>query len=115
MNDCVAGEDQISPLAIPRCERCRVKNFAIGGRTSDGTFVHAYAADNEAKLALSGSIGKLAWCGSSARDHFLKLIRIICTSVTVAAPDGDVKLNLCGRCARKVVAQRPRETEERAA
>jgi hypothetical protein len=119
VNEISDTDERISPAAIPHCEVCGVKNFAVGGRTPDGRFHPLYVADDAAHTPIAPKIGKRGWCGAGAPGHFLTLVRIICRPIALPGTAGDEKLNLCPRCAHIVVAQQARdderETDERVA
>lgn len=115
MNELGDNEERISPAAIARCDLCEVDNFAIGGRSGDGKFHSAYVPSADMRTLLPKRLGRGAWCGKDAPELFLRLFRIVCTPVTVLGPKGDEKLNLCRRCARQVLTEKVRDTEERAA
>jgi hypothetical protein len=110
-----AGED-IRP-APRHCELCSVRNFAVGGRTSDGTFHPAYevgiAPDTRAKPPL----GEKGWCGKTGPEHFLRIFRVICTRIAVRRRrTGElVPRLLCQRCASVVRKDAERAAEARAA
>lgn len=115
MNEPVDTDDQISPAAIAYCECCGVKNFVIGGRTTDGKFHPAYLSYEGMRAVLPQMLGQGAWCGVDGPAHFLRLFRVICTAVKVRAAGMDVTLSLCLRCARHVVSHQARESEANAA
>lgn len=60
-----------------RCEKCGVRNGALGGRTRDGAW-HAALPLGERSLRLEWpKPGTLAWC--SGHDSQLRIVRIVLT------------------------------------
>lgn len=94
--------EQIRMRALNRCEFCGVKNFALGGRDSDGNFHRAHPV-GEASLRLEfPKPGERWWCGDAGPQHFLRVIRIVCTVAHLDhTPENcdDANLRfLCQRC-----------------
>lgn len=93
---------RIQLRACNRCEFCGVRNWALGGRTSDGTFHPAHAVGDDGLRLQWPTPGQPGWCGKTGPEHFLRIIRIVCTvahldHVPENCDDANLKF-LCQRC-----------------
>jgi 5-methylcytosine-specific restriction endonuclease McrA len=84
------------------CEECGVRNYALGGRLSDGTFLRAKPLGEKLLRLEWPAPGEWAWCGDINSGVMLRIIRIVCT---VAHLDGKLTDHsernlkfLCQRC-----------------
>lgn len=108
--------DDIRP-APRRCELCGVRNFALGGRDSDGMFHPAYEVDAGPDVRVKVSPGRKGWCGKHGPQLFLKLFRVICQTVEVRdRRTGELESRyLCQRCETVVKAAGKADDDARAA
>lgn len=92
---------RILQRARGRCEKCRVRNYALGGRRADGTFLKAHAKGEKLLRLEYPQPGETWWCGPR-KGVLLRIIRIV---LTIAHLDFDETNNadenlkaLCQRC-----------------
>lgn len=70
---------RVREQADHRCEQCGVKNYELGGRLPDGSWLPAFPL-GEKLLGLEWpKPGTQAWCGDGARSERLRIVRIILT------------------------------------
>lgn len=93
--------ERIRRRACDCCEWCGIANHALGGRLSNGKFLHALPKGTDGLKTIWPKPGERYWCGSAAPIE-LKIIRIVCT---VAHIDGELTDHsddnlafLCQRC-----------------
>lgn len=79
--------ERIRRRADNKCEWCGVANHALGGRLSDGRFLHALPKGDDGLKTLWPKPGERYWCGGQVEPINLKIIRIVCT---VAHIDGEL-------------------------
>ena len=89
----------IRERAGQKCEECRVRNYALGGRSPDGRFWPA-SPNGESSLGLSWpEPGEFARC--SGWPHPLRIIRIILTVAHLDhTPENNDPANLRALCQR---------------
>lgn len=85
-----------------RCEQCKVKNRALGGRMKDGRWLPALPL-GERRLRLEWpQPGTLAWCQKGQTSERLRIIRIVLTIAHLDhTPENCALENLrawCQRC-----------------
>lgn len=66
------------------CEQCKVKNYALGGRTAEGVFLPAAPIGTNCGRTPSGldwpREGEYSWCYDALfRPHNLRIVRIVLT------------------------------------
>jgi len=84
------------------CEFCGVRNWALGARDSDGNFHPAHPTGEESLKLVFPKPGERWWCGKGGPQHFLRIIRIVCTvahldHVPENCDESNLKF-LCQRC-----------------
>ena len=78
-----------------RCEQCGVKNYEVGGRTSDGEWHKARITGCDRKLPMLGTVD---WCEGG---HKLRIVRIILTVAHLDhTPENCDDANLRAMCQR---------------
>ncbi len=85
-----------------QCEFCGVKNWALGGRDRDGVFHPAHPTGENALQLTWPKAGGRGWCGKGGPLHFLRIIRIVCTTahldhIVENCSDENLRF-LCQRC-----------------
>lgn len=92
---------RIQQRADNKCEQCGVNNYALGGRTADGTFHRAHAKEEHMLRLVWPEPGESWWCGAG-KGHLLRIIRIVCTTAHLDhTPENCADDNLrfwCQRC-----------------
>ena len=75
---------QVQARAGNCCEKCGVKNHALGGRTADGEFIPALPLGDNGLHLVWPRQGDEAWCRKGDEDAvMLKIIKIVCTTAHV--------------------------------
>lgn len=93
---------RIRKRARQKCEECGVKNYALGGRAADGTFLPADPKGEKLLRLEWPSPGEWAWCGKGKRKEYLRIVKIILTVAhldhTPENCDDDNLKAWCQRC-----------------
>lgn len=93
---------RIRERASHRCEQCGVANHALGGRSTDGTFLPAQPTGTDGIRVTWPRPGEHAWCGRGDRAEHLRIIRIVLTVAHLDhTPENCADANLrcwCQRC-----------------
>jgi hypothetical protein len=93
---------RIQVRAQNACEFCGVRNWALGGRDGDGNFLPAHPIGEASLRLVFPKTGDRGWCGKDGPQHFLRIIRIVCTvahldHVPENCSDENLRF-LCQRC-----------------
>jgi len=85
-----------------KCEGCGVANYAIGGRSADGTFLPVRPKGEKLLRIEWPAPGEWWWCGAGERVEMLRIIRIVLTVAHLDhRPENCAPANLrawCQRC-----------------
>lgn len=92
---------RILERARHRCERCSVRNYALGGRTRDGAWLPAHPLGQKLLRLEWPRPGAHAWCGMGQRAERLRIIRIVLTIAHLDhQPENCADENLQALCQR---------------
>lgn len=83
------------------CERCGVRNYALGGRTERGTFLIAGPSEERGLELAFPAPGTWAWCYRDGIRAYLRVIRIVLTIAHLDhVPENCADENLLALCQR---------------
>lgn len=93
---------RIRQRAGNKCEQCGVANGALGGRTRTGEFMRAHAMEERMLKLVWPKPGDYWWCGPTKNRQWLRIIRIVCTTMHLDhTPENVSDANLkyaCQKC-----------------
>jgi 5-methylcytosine-specific restriction endonuclease McrA len=94
--------ERILARAANRCERCGVKNYQLGGRLPDGTWLDAQPKGERALRLEWPRPGERWWCGPQFGVVNLRIVRVVLTIAHLNHTPEDCRDEnlqaLCQRC-----------------
>lgn len=83
------------------CEDCGVRNYALGGRDSDGRWCEVVPKGTNG-LGLDWPVpGEWAWCSLNGESRFLRIVKIVLTAAHLDhTPENCAPSNLKALCQR---------------